>query len=180
LIMSSGSRCCSSWLRRGRFARAAGSGRGLSMVATRDRMILGKIAAGVRAALDARARSGAPASTRGVSLASGSGWEAADVICTAGPHDRVFEEQHAGAAVAVVVAGSFQYRTRRGLHMMTPGSFFLGNAGECFECGHEHAPGDRCLSFHFTPAFMDHLAAELGTRRATFGASRSEERRGRK
>jgi AraC-like DNA-binding protein len=107
-----------------------------------------------------------------VSLASGSGWEAADVICTAGPRDRVFEEQHGSASVAVVVAGSFQYRTQRGLHMMTPGSLFLGNPGECFECGHEHAPGDRCLSFHFTPAFMDQLAAELGARRATFGASR--------
>src|SRR5262252_4193380 len=142
------------------------------MVAAHERTILGKIAAEVRAALDARARSGAPAGARGVSLASGSGWEAADVICTAGPRDRVFEEQHVGVAVAVVVAGSFQYRTLRGLHMMTPGSFFLGNPGECFECGHEHAPGDRCLSFHFTPAFMDHLAAELGTRRATFGASR--------
>jgi len=142
------------------------------MVATHERTILGKIAAGVRAALDARARSGAPPCTQGVSLAAGLGWEAADVICTAGPRDRVFEEQHVGASVAVVVAGSFQYRTLRGLHMMTPGSFFLGNPGECFECGHEHAPGDRCLSFHFTPAFMDHLAAELGTRRATFGASR--------
>jgi AraC-like DNA-binding protein len=135
-------------------------------------MILGKIAAGVRMALDERARSGAPACTRGVSLASGIGWEATDVICTAGPHDRVFEEQHTGASVAVVVAGSFQYRTPRGLHMMTPGSFFLGNPGECYECGHEHAPGDRCLSFRFTPAFLDGLAGELGVRRSAFGTSR--------
>jgi AraC-like DNA-binding protein len=142
------------------------------MVATHPPTILGKIAAGVGAALDARAKSGAAAGTRSVVLASGGGWEAADVVCTAGPRDRVFEEQHSGAAVAVVVAGSFQYRTPRGLHMMTPGSLFLGNPGECYECGHEHAPGDRCVAFRFEPAFVDKLAAEIGARRATFGASR--------
>ncbi len=142
------------------------------MVAPHQRGILGKIAAGVGAALDARERSGASAGTRRVQLASGIGWEAADVVCTAGPRDRVFEEQHADASIAVVVAGSFQYRTPRGAHMMTPGSFFLGNSGECYECGHEHAPGDRCVAFTFAPAFMDHLARALGVRSATFGASR--------
>src|SRR2546430_5544229 len=30
--------------------------------------------------------------------------------------------------------------------LMTPGSLLLGNAGQCFECGHEHGLGDRCLS----------------------------------
>jgi AraC-like DNA-binding protein len=95
-----------------------------------------------------------------------------DVICTAGPRDRVFEEEHRSAAVAVVVGGTFQYRTTRGLHLMTPGSLFLGNPGESYECGHEHAPGDRCVAFRFTPAFIDGLALELGERRTTFGASR--------
>jgi AraC-like DNA-binding protein len=55
---------------------------------------------------------------------------------------------------------------------MTPGSLFLGNAGECFECGHEHAPGDRCVAFRFTPAFIDDVASHLGQRRVEFGASR--------
>jgi AraC-like DNA-binding protein len=142
------------------------------MPATNPRTILGKIAAGVDAALEARARSGAPAGMRGVVLAEGDGWEAADIICTAGPRDPVFEEQHGAVSVAVVVAGSFQYRTPRGLHLMTPGSLFLGNAGEYYECGHEHAAGDRCVSFRLTAQFVDGLAAELGTRRRTFGASR--------
>jgi AraC family transcriptional regulator len=142
------------------------------MVATNSRTILGKIAADVGAALIARAKAGAPGGTNGTVLASGAGWEVADVICTAGPRDRVFEEQHGAASVAVVVAGSFQYRTDRGLHLMTPGSFFLGNPGECFECGHEHAPGDRCVAFQFTPAFVDNLAGQLGQRRTSFGASR--------
>ena len=146
------------------------------MVAASDRAVLGKIAAGVRAAVDARARSGAPADTRRVTLASGTGWDVADVICTAGPRDRVFEEQHSGASIAVVVAGSFQYRTSRGLHLMTPGSFFLGNIGECYECGHQHAAGDRCVAFSFTPTFMDGLAKSLGCS-APFGASRLPPRR---
>jgi len=142
------------------------------MVATHPRTILGKIAAGISAALEARVRSGAPAGTRAAQLASGPGWKASDVICTAGPRDRVFEEQHRGPAVAAVVAGTFQYRTTRGLHLMTPGSLFLGNPSECFECGHDHAAGDRCVSFQFSPEFVDRLAVDLGERRATFAASR--------
>jgi AraC-like DNA-binding protein len=56
--------------------------------------------------------------------------------------------------------------------MMTPGSLFLGNPGEYFECGHEHAAGDRCVAFRLTRRFVDGLAAELGTRHPSFGASR--------
>jgi AraC family transcriptional regulator len=50
-----------------------------------------------------------------------------------------------------------------------PGSLLLGNAGSHFECGHEHALGDRCLAFHFAPAFFDSVAAGApGVRRTTF------------
>ncbi|HVX40015.1 MAG TPA: AraC family transcriptional regulator [Gemmatimonadaceae bacterium] len=133
---------------------------------------MGKIAADLGAALDTRARFGGSARTSGRVLASGEGWEVADVICTAGPHDRAFEEAHTQVAVAIVVAGSFQYRTGGGTHVMTPGSFFLGNPGECYECGHEHAPGDRCVAFRFSPAFFDGLAADAGIARPVFGAPR--------
>lgn len=47
---------------------------------------------------------------------------------------------------------------------MTPGSLLLGNAGECFECGHEHGEGDRCLSFQYSPDFFERLAADAGAR----------------
>lgn len=134
--------------------------------------ILGSIAAGIGAAIGARAKSGAPAGTRGAVLASGDGWQVADVICTAGPRDRVFEEQHGEPSIAVVVAGTFQYRTSHGLHMMAPGSLFLGNPGEYYECGHEHAAGDRCVAFRLTRAFVDDIAADLGKRGNTFRASR--------
>ncbi|MGH7003692.1 MAG: helix-turn-helix domain-containing protein, partial [Alphaproteobacteria bacterium] len=40
-----------------------------------------------------------------------------------------------------------------------PGAFLLGNAGTCFECGHEHATGDRCIAFQFAPAYFEEIAA---------------------
>jgi AraC-like DNA-binding protein len=89
-----------------------------------------------------------------------------DVLCTAGPQDRPFEEQHSQVCIAIVTAGSFQYRSAAGRELMTPGSIFLGNAGQCFECGHEHGTGDRCLSFHYTRDHFEELAAGTGVRGA--------------
>ncbi|TIN50106.1 MAG: AraC family transcriptional regulator, partial [Mesorhizobium sp.] len=41
------------------------------------------------------------------------------------------------------------------------------------ECGHEHGSGDRCLSFHFDPAYMERIAAGVpGTRKLAFKAAR--------
>lgn len=102
-------------------------------------------------------------------LAAGDGWRVTDVICTAGPRDRPFEERHAEVSIAVVSAGSFQYRAAAGRALLAPGALLLGNAGSCFECGHEHGAGDRCLAFRFTPAcFESVLAAVPGARRAGF------------
>jgi AraC family transcriptional regulator len=88
-------------------------------------------------------------------LASGPGWQVADAVCSSGPQDRPFEERHAGVSIAAVTEGTFQYRTSQGSAMLVPGALLLGNPGACFECGHEHAPGDRCLAFHMTPAFLE-------------------------
>src|SRR5262249_36175402 len=91
-------------------------------------------------------------------LAGGEGWAVSDVVCNAGPRDRTFEERHDDAAVAIVVAGTFQYRSTSGRELMTPGSLLLGNPDEPFECGHEHAAGDRCLSFSFAPDYFESVA----------------------
>jgi AraC family transcriptional regulator len=96
-------------------------------------------------------------------LAQGSGWRVTDVICDHGPRDHPFEEQHATMSIAAVTAGTFQYRTQQGRAMLVPGALLLGNAGARFECSHEHAQGDRCLAFHFTPAYFE--AAVEGTPR---------------
>jgi AraC-like DNA-binding protein len=45
----------------------------------------------------------------------------------------------------------------------------LGNSGDCFECGHEHSVGDRCLCFHFSPELFSAIAAGVsGHRRDSF------------
>lgn len=91
-------------------------------------------------------------------LASGDGWEVWDFVCAAGPRDRPFEEQHEAHSVAVVVGGTFGYRSPLGRELMTPGSLLLGNAGVPFVCGHEHGTGDRCISFSYTPELFEELS----------------------
>lgn len=105
-------------------------------------------------------------------LAQGDGWTVSDVICHAGPRNRPFEEQFARACVAIVVAGSFQYRSSPGRELMTPGSLLLGNAAQQFECGHEHEVGDRCLSFSYEQRYLEDVVDEAGlsNRNATFSA----------
>lgn len=92
------------------------------------------------------------------SLAAGEGWWIDDVVCTAGPRDRAFQEQHSKVSVAVVLSGTFQYRTSTGNELMTPGSLLLGNAGEPFQCSHDHGTGDRCIAFHYSEEFCERSA----------------------
>jgi AraC-like DNA-binding protein len=93
-------------------------------------------------------------------LARGNGWSVSDVICSEGPENRPFEEQHSHYCIAVVVEGSFQYQSEGGRELMTPGSLLLGNAGQYFECGHEHGMGDHCISFAYETEYFEALAAE--------------------
>ncbi len=120
---------------------------------------MAKIALTLEQALARRASSGVAASLTARVLAQGDGWSLDDVVCTAGPRDRAFQEQHSWYRIAMVVSGSFQYRSGLGQVLLTPGSLLLGNPGQCFECSHEHAPGDRCLSFGYTPEFFERLGA---------------------
>ena len=112
-------------------------------------------------------------SMKQVTLASGPGWSVMDVICSAGPHDRPFEERHARTCIAAVTEGTFQYRSAQGTAVLAPGALLLGNEGACYECGHEHAAGDRCISFHFAPDYLEEIVAAVpGARRAAFAMSR--------
>ena len=94
------------------------------------------------------------------------------MICNAGPQDRPFEEQHSRISVAIVVSGSFQYRTSTGRELMTPGSLLLGNASDCFTCGHEHGKGDRCVSFSYSEAFRERIVSGAGIPRSRFRTPR--------
>lgn len=128
---------------------------------------MGKIAADLEEALARRAAAGAPGRTTSHLLARGEGWSVEDVICTSGPGDRPFDERHAEVAIGVVVAGTFAYRSPWGRGLMTPGSWLLGNAGDLFECSHEHAAGDRCVAFHYAPGYFERIAADLGAPRGS-------------
>jgi AraC family transcriptional regulator len=119
---------------------------------------LAKIAVELECALAKRELNGGGGSPSSRVLAQGYGWSVEDVICTAGPRDRAFEEKHSRISIAIVAAGTFQYRSATGRELMTPGSVMLGNAGQCFECSHEHGRGDRCLSFGYTPEYWETLA----------------------
>jgi AraC-like DNA-binding protein len=95
-------------------------------------------------------------------LATGAGWQASEMRCDAGPADTPYEEQHDRICMAVVLEGTFGYRSSCGASILAPGAVLLGNPGDCFECGHQHSIGDRCLSFHFDPGFYEDILVDLG------------------
>lgn len=103
-------------------------------------------------------------------LARGEGWSVAEILCTSGPRDRPIDEQHPQVCIAMVTAGTFQYRSAQGRELMTPGSLLLGNAGQDFECGHEHGTGDRCIAFWYSPEYFESLVADAleGSARPSF------------
>jgi len=115
--------------------------------------------------LEGRAGNGTPGQSVRRVLAQGEGWSLSDVACTYGPRDRPFEERHSGFCIALVLAGSFQYRSAHSRETMTPGSLRLGRPGQFFECSHEHAAGDRCLSYCYTPEYFEEIVRDPGAPR---------------
>ena len=102
----------------------------------------------------------------------GDGWTVSDLVCTSGPQDRPFEEQHSVTSVAVVLSGTFEYRSSTGGDLLVPGSLLLGNAGDCFTCAHEHGTGDHCLSFSYSPEFFAAIASDGAVPRTRFHTPR--------
>jgi AraC family transcriptional regulator len=92
-------------------------------------------------------------------LAKGKDWSLSEYICSAGPEDRPFEEQHRQVTIAAVIEGSFVYRADNGTSLLHPGGFLLGNPGRCYECGHDHSRGDCCLALHVEPCYFEEIAA---------------------
>jgi AraC-like DNA-binding protein len=55
--------------------------------------------------------------------------------------------------------------------MLHPGAFLCGNASACYECGHDHSTGDRCISFQAAPEYFAEIAASTaGSGRFRFPA----------
>jgi len=104
-------------------------------------------------------------------LATGDGWSVHEVVCNAGPSDRPFEERHEGFSVSAVIEGSFTYRSDAWRGLLYPGALLLGNSGACFECGHAHGVGDRCISLNVRDdLFGEIAAAAASTSRFRFSA----------
>ncbi|SRR5579871_1013850 len=113
-----------------------------------------------------------PSATPAVhSLYRGREWSVDEYLCTAGPGDRPFEERHDDVAIAAVIEGTFTYRGDTGAAMLYPGAFLFGNAAACYECGHDHSTGDRCISFRVAPEYFAEIAASIaGSGRFRFPA----------
>jgi hypothetical protein len=91
-------------------------------------------------------------------LYEGKEWSVSEYLCTAGPHDRMFEERHEQFSVAAVSEGTFSYRADFGAAALHPGAV---NPTTCYECGHDHSTGDRCIAFHFSPAHVAEVRASI-------------------
>jgi AraC-like DNA-binding protein len=126
----------------------------------------------VAAALARKARTGAPGVAQGRTLAAGEGWCVDDIVCSCGPADRPFEERVSWASISLVLSGTFVCRTGHGSSLFSSGSLFLLEAGQAFECSHQHGEGDRCLSFKYEPALFERLAREAGASSAKFPSHR--------
>ena len=100
-------------------------------------------------------------------LAQGCGWQVSDVTFRATSAASRFESRHDGVAIAAVTAGSFRYRSSRGSVTLMPGALMLGNDGDEFECAYDESWGDRCISFHYTRAYFERIAAGAGRARRT-------------
>jgi AraC family transcriptional regulator len=124
------------------------------------------------AALAEKARTAAPGANRGTTLATGDGWRVVDVVCTAGPRDRPFEERSDSASISLVLSGTFVNRSDHGSSLLSAGSLLLLNDAQTFECSHQHGEGDRCLSFQFEPEPFARLAHDAGAAPGGFACDR--------
>lgn len=88
-------------------------------------------------------------------------WSVTEYICRSGVGDRPFEEQHEQYSFSAVLEGLFTYKTGNERALMHPGSLLFGNPGQCYQCGHDHSRGDRCVAFHFAPDWFEELSASF-------------------
>ena len=147
---------------------------------------MGKIAAELNDARAKRALECGPGRLTPRALAEAPGWFVSDVIRTAGPDDRPFEERYPHFFIGLVVAGTFRWQPASGCARLTPGSLMVVNAELCFRVRARHGrplplvcvrsgkfraarAGPRCggrtLSFPRTSSSIDGLGQCIERRR---------------
>ncbi len=97
-------------------------------------------------------------------IAGGETWSVSEIVCSAGPEDRPYEERHQGFSISAVLQGCFTYRSDRGESLLYPGALLLGANRSCYQCGHEHSAGDRCISFNVREDAFDDIASIASSR----------------
>ena len=131
---------------------------------------MAKIAVELEQALARRRARRAPGRTTPRVIARGDGWTVADVMCTRGPQDRPFEERHTHCTIAIVVAGSFQYRSPAGYGLMTPGSLMLGSRGPMLSSAAiSTARAIAACRSGMRAEYFERLAADAGARGRSVG-----------
>jgi AraC family transcriptional regulator len=97
-------------------------------------------------------------------IAGGETWSVSEIVCSAGPGDRPYEERHQGFSISAVLQGCFTYRSDRGESLLYPGALLLGADRSCYQCGHEHSAGDRCISFNVREDAFEDIASIASSR----------------
>ena len=85
-----------------------------------------------------------------------------DYRCTALPGEPAVVECHSTHGMAYVQSGSFGYRSRGKSYELVAGSLLVTCPGDEYVCTHDHAHGDRCLSFRLGPELVDAVADHPG------------------
>ncbi len=98
-------------------------------------------------------------------IAGGETWSVSEIVCSAGPGDRPYEERHKGFSISAVLQGCFTYRSDCGESLLYPGALLLGADRSCFQCGHEHSAGDRCISFNVREDAFEEIVSIASSRR---------------
>jgi AraC-like DNA-binding protein len=85
-----------------------------------------------------------------------------DFRCSAAPGDKPFAEQYGSHSLSYVRKGSFGCRCRGRSFELVAGSILVGHPGDEFVCSHDHACGDECLSFFFSPELVEAIGGPTG------------------
>jgi AraC family transcriptional regulator len=94
-----------------------------------------------------------------ITLLERSGLSVIDYRCEAERGARPFAEAHEKYSLSYVYQGSFGCKTVAGRFELVVGSVLLGHPGDEYVCSHEHAHGDRCLSFQLEPELVDDIGS---------------------
>jgi AraC-like DNA-binding protein len=86
-----------------------------------------------------------------------------DYRCAVGPSDGPPQaEVHRTFSLSYVRKGTFGCRVGLRSFELVPGSILIGHPSGEYTATHEHAYGDECLSFHFSPELVDAAGGGVG------------------